>query len=324
MKQVGLPAWLAGPVAILLAGCVGLPIPNLPPSRSTHSLDPNLIHRYTQPRRPWQAVIHTKSQQDGFAKIALHLVDPTDSAYLPIQIDWYRPDRPGRHPAILISPILAGDDLYIDEFARFFAARRLHAVIVYRKKESFTAQRPLADIEEHLRDSVIRMRETLDWLESQPEVDPHRIGAFAISMGAILTVMLAAVDPRIQACVLGLPAGHLAELLVTSQDKAIRKRRIQYLKEHRLTEEALLAQLKETLVSDPIHFASALDPQRVLCIVGLFDRVVGFSRSIDLWKAMGRPALIVLPTGHYSAALATGWLKLVTYSFLIRKLRDGE
>ena len=40
----------------------------------------------------------------------------------------------------------------------------------------------------------------LDYLLSRPEVDPKRIGAFGISMGATKAWWLAALDPRVKAC----------------------------------------------------------------------------------------------------------------------------
>jgi hypothetical protein len=40
----------------------------------------------------------------------------------------------------------------------------------------------------------------VDYLVSRPEVDPHRVGAFGLSMGATKAWWLAALDPRIKLC----------------------------------------------------------------------------------------------------------------------------
>lgn len=40
----------------------------------------------------------------------------------------------------------------------------------------------------------------LDYLASRPEVDPHRLGAFGMSMGASKAWWLAALDPRVKLC----------------------------------------------------------------------------------------------------------------------------
>ena len=41
----------------------------------------------------------------------------------------------------------------------------------------------------------------LDYLASRPEVDPHRLGAFGMSMGATKAWWLAALDPRVKFCI---------------------------------------------------------------------------------------------------------------------------
>ena len=314
-------------VLALLAGCITLPFPSRksPPV----PLPDYLARNYDYTPVSLESQLQSQKSFDGFTRTRMVLTAPQDPSISSTTIDWYKPESDGeasssRRPLILISPILAGNDLYIKDFARHFAVRGLHAVIVYRKKETFSEDRGLADIETHLRETVIRLRQVLDWLQAQPGVDSKRIGTFAISLGAMVTVVLAAVDDRIQASVFGLPAGHIPEILMTSKDKTIRKRRRNYMKENHLTEEQLLLQLKEVIVSDPVDFVSSVDPDRTLMIAGVFDRVIGFGRSMELWRKMGRPRLILLPTGHYTAALATPWLKIITYSFLKRRLLPSK
>jgi hypothetical protein len=48
---------------------------------------------------------------------------------------------------------------------------------------------------------VGELASTVDYLASRPDVDPARIGAFGISMGATFTYWLAAVEPRIAAAI---------------------------------------------------------------------------------------------------------------------------
>ncbi len=300
---------------VTLAGC--MPAPQAPPPAAQ-----NLLHYYDYSPVPLKGTLSSTDAGDGY-RVEHWTLTPADGTALDsIRLDWYRVDRPGRHPAVLMSPILAGNDLYVREFARFYAARRMHAVMVYRKKEAFSAQRPLSDIEGHLHDSVVQLRRVLDWLETKESVDPQRIGAFAISMGAILTTLLTAVEPRIRCAVLGLAAGHVPEILMTSQDKGILKRRNNYLQENKVNPEELLARLRGVIRSEPLAAAALIPPEKVLMIAGRFDRVLGFQRSLDLWRAMGRPRLIVLPTGHYTAYLAAPYLKIATYSFLKRSFKS--
>lgn len=48
-------------------------------------------------------------------------------------------------------------------------------------------------------DMIGDLRGALGWLAARPEVDPARIGAYGVSMGATLAAWTAAVDPRIAA-----------------------------------------------------------------------------------------------------------------------------
>lgn len=277
------------------------------------ALPPEMASLYVYPAEPLEAEILSSHERSGYRiqRLTLH---PHS-----IRIDWYQPTKAGKHPAVLLSPILAGNDLYVQEFAKFYAARGLHALIVYRPHEVFSADKDLGAIENHFRESVIGLRRAIDWLETQPTVDSEQIGSFGISLGAILTTLLAAVEPRVDAHILGLPAGEVAEIIMSSKDKAIRKRRKAYLERHGWDMEKGLAELERAIESEPIRFAPYVDPEEVLIIVGLFDRVVGSSRSLKLWRAIGRPRLIVLPTGHYTAVAATPYLKIATYSFLRRR-----
>lgn len=288
-------------------------------SRAEPPADPGRYYDYAS--LPLQARRDSVEEGSGYSVERLTLGTKSGKDLRPIRVDWYRPSQTGRLPTVVMSPILAGSDLYVREFARHYAARGFNAVLVYRQKEVFSTGRSLSDIEKHLRESIVEIRRVIDWLETREEVDPRRIGSFAISMGAILTSILAAVEPRIRCSVLGLPAGRVPEILMSSQDKGIRKRRTNYLKENQKTPEQVLEELRKIIASEPLRFAPKVNPDRVLLIAGLFDRVLGLNRSLELWRALGKPRLILLPTGHYTAALATPYLKIVTYSFFRRQLR---
>ena len=303
-----------------VAGCVSFPLPlrtGVPETLTTP-----LAHYYDYLYLPLKVTEESTQIRSGYSLHKLRLSGT--EKIKPIRIDWYKPNRPGCHPVVLMSPILAGNDLYVREFAAFYAARGLHAVIVYRQKEIFSADRPLQDVETHLRETVVELRRVIDWMETEPSIDSQRVGTFSISLGAILTSVLAAVEPRVRCSVLGLPAGHLPEVIITSQDKSIRKRRKSYLEKQGWSRSQALEELKKVVVTEPMNFAGAVNPRKILIIAGLFDRVLGFRRSLALWRAMGRPRLILLPTGHYTAYLATPYLKLATYSFLFRELNSSS
>ena len=229
----------------------------------------------------------------------------------PVRLDWYAPQPVrGRHAAVLIFPIMAGDDLGTRDFAQALARQGLHGIIVYRPKEKFSMDKPLGQIEEHLRTTVQQTRRAIDWIADQPTVDPTRLGSMGVSMGATMNILIASVEPRLSRYVFCLPASHVAHLVMTTKDRSIAKKRREYLRRYGLTPAGAEATLTELLRSEPLRVAGAIDPRRSLAVIALWDRVIGWRNSLDIWRALGRPQTIWLPTGHYTSLFALPYIKL--------------
>lgn len=232
------------------------------------------------------------------------------------RIDLYLPGnlKPGeKRPAILISPILGGN-MVVDHFARYYAGRGYIAALVYRKKVYWDDELPYENqLENYLRLSVIRLRQALDWLELQPEVDQERIGAFGVSYGAILHSVLAAVEPRIEYHVLAMPGGPLPEVIMKCPDKAITKL-VKHVKEkYGYSDQKILEDLRQSLKTDPVLLAPYIPKEKVQMYISLFDKVVGAGHSWELWREMGKPRLKVMPFGHYGGILVFPLLQTQSY-----------
>jgi len=112
---------------------------------------------WTQSREAWKAEVddirptNEKEAKDR----SLHYTN---------RVDMYLPKKESARPLILISPILGGN-MVVDIFARFFARHGYVAVIVHRKKTFYNHERGAEQVEDYLRTSVIRLRQSLDWLE---------------------------------------------------------------------------------------------------------------------------------------------------------------
>ena len=161
----------------------------------------------------------------------------------------------------------------------------------------------------------------MDWLEEQPEVDRTRLGSFGVSYGAILHAVLAAVEPRIRYHVLSMPGAPLYEVIVHCPDRAVTKLMKGVHEKYGWTKSEIRSQLKQTIVTDPLLLAPYVSRGRVQVYVALFDRVVGAGRSFDLWKAMGKPELKILPFGHYGGILVFPYLQTQSYRALKRHLQ---
>ncbi len=226
------------------------------------------------------------------------------------RLDVYLPKQNGKHPAIVISPILGGN-MIVDRFAKYFARHGYVAIIVNRKKSFLDNSLDMKQVEIYLRTSVMRIRQAIDWLEMQPEVDPERIGAFGISYGAILHSIIAAIEPRIHYHILAMPAGNLPDLIVNCPDKGVKKL-VTKLKKSGWTKDKIRNELKKAIFSDPMRFAPYVPKNRTVVMVALFDRIVGAHRTFALWKVMGRPKLKLIPLGHYGGLLVFPYLEFTS------------
>lgn len=313
LQQPDLRRLAAGLTAVWLAGCVTLP--PVAPTRPVQPLSAEVADYYRQPPTTFTVRAEPLGEEPSSRWVAQRVTLETPTISHPIRLDWYAPRRAGRHAAVLIFPILWGNDLGVRDFAEGFATQGIHGVIVYRPKEKFSMEKPLTQLEEHFRAAVWHARYALDWLTAQPTVDPDRLGSLGISMGATVNVNVAAVEPRLTRYVFCLPASHLAHVVMTTKDRSIAKKRDEYLARYRLTPEEAEASLRETLRSEPLHLAPAIDPRRSLAVVALWDRVIGWRNSLAIWRALGRPPTIWLPTGHYTSLLALPYVKCKVLGF---------
>lgn len=217
-----------------------------------------------------------------------------------------------KRPAILISPILGGNRLVIF-FAKYFAKRGLIAVVVHRKKLFWKKDTGINQVETYLRTSVMRIRQGLDWMLMQPEVDTNSIGSFGISFGAIMNTMVAALDERIHYHIFAMPAGPLAEVIMKCPENSIKDAIQEARAEFGWTEEETLNLLNQTIRTDPMLLASAVPTEKAEIYIARFDRVVGTQNSLNVWETLGKPKRSFLPFGHYGSALLLPWLQHKAY-----------
>jgi acetyl esterase/lipase len=235
-----------------------------------------------------------------------------------ITLDYFLPGRPGKHPVIMILPMLGGGYPLEKHFAVYFAKRGYAALIVHR-------ERPPKDlgweaIDAILKESVLDSRRAIDWIETRPELDAERIGIFGISMGGIKAALLAPIEPRVRAAVMGLAGGDLAYVLSYTTEHGISKRREAILREQSLTPIELRKKLSHSIQCEPEALAPYLDSHKVLLILGACDTVVPIKKGLELRRKMRKPETILLPTGHYSAILLVPYIQRQCFRFFERKM----
>jgi hypothetical protein len=236
-----------------------------------------------------------------------------------VAIEVYRPLTAAPSPVVLLLPSAGGSYWIERSFARYFADRGYAAVLLRREKVE-PGEQVMEAVDDLLRQSVIDGSRVLDWVATRPDLDAQRVGLFGISMGGIKGALLAPIEPRIGAAVLGLAGGDLPAILTQTTEPGIAAERAAWLARSGLDLAGAERELRRVLEHDPLDYAVHADPRRYLFILARFDRAVPVANGWQLWGALGKPETIVLPTGHYTAVLAIPWLKPAILEFFVSTL----
>lgn len=237
-----------------------------------------------------------------------------------IILDYYEIRSKTKSPVILVLPIFGGSNYFANTFAEYFAENGYSAIIVHRQKRYKTFS-DLDKMDKILRQIVFDHKQALDWVVMQDVFDAERIGVFGISMGSIKAALISSLDKRVKAGVMCLAGGNIAEIIATSDEKGVVRRREEYMKIHDLSQTEFHELLKSRITCDPINYAEYIDAENSLMVLGRFDSTVPYKNGNELWSKMGKPEKLTMLTGHYTAILGLPYVKMKSLDFFNRKLR---
>jgi dienelactone hydrolase len=128
-----------------------------------------------------------------------------------IAVDRFGPDGPGKHPAVLLIHGAGGltGGVVFREYARLLAQRGYVAHVVHYFDRTGDEVAKLPSSLRNFSAWRAAVSDAISHAAAQPNVDPSRIGLVGFSLGAYLSLSLAADDPRVTAVVDyfgGLPA----------------------------------------------------------------------------------------------------------------------
>jgi dienelactone hydrolase len=222
-----------------------------------------------------------------------------------VHAEYFRPEGPGRRPAVIVLHILGADFALSRYLAARLADRGVAALFV--KLPYYGERRPAggtkrflsADIDRSvgsMRQGVLDVRRAAAWLASRSEVDPAKLGVTGISLGGIVSSLAAAADPTLNRAALLLSGGGLADILWTMPEG--RAYKALWIAAGKTKDD--LVKLTEPF--DPLTYAHRLKGKRLLMMDGNVDEVIPPASARALWEAAGRPPIRWLDCGHYSAA----------------------
>ena len=234
---------------------------------------------------------------------------------------FYQPTVPGPRPAVVILPVTRGD--YPTKAVAAYLADHGIASLLFMSRSTFTgtAGKDFSMLAAQFHDYVVEVRQALDWLVLQPSIDTDRIGLIGMSLGAIVGSLTAGVDPRIRSEVLLLGGGDLPGIIFSTNERAFVKMRKRLMEEHQSSPEALKQDAEKTLAAvEPLNYARRLPPSNILMINAYFDKAIPRFYTLALWEKIGKPHLVFVPTGHYTAAFFIWYAEAKAYEHFKKTL----
>lgn len=241
----------------------------------------------------------------------------------PIEIRLFLPRPMGRvgRPLVVMFPILNNRMLLMREFASGFVRQGYVVAVLPRKEVAFDVDRSIALAEKELRVLMMRARQAIDWLVTQPQVDPQRIGTFGVSAGGVTALMLMAADPRVDAGVAVFAGGPTADVLVDTVEDRFTKKTARMRTERGWSKERVRAALRAIIRTDPVLLAPRIRREDVLLFIATDDDSVPTRYQRRLWESLDRPEMIEVRGGHYmGVALYLPHLLQQTQAFLGKRL----
>lgn len=233
------------------------------------------------------------------------------------------PSGDGKFPCILVLPVMAAPNIWIERrfINRFvregFAVMWLEMPYQFHRRpdplgpsgQVFLA-RTGKRLAGNFRQSVLDARRALSWLAKQPGVDPKRIGLFGISLGALVGSAVYSVDPVPKYAVFLLGGADFPSLLENSSMTG------PFVRKSAISPDSLRRAFAGI---DPLDYADLNADKELLLINAKSDDVIPKENGLKLKSAFPKARQRWVSLGHYSAILHLIWLPgFVSRDFISR------
>jgi hypothetical protein len=209
---------------------------------------------------------------------------------------------------ILVFPLLGGKNDIAEYFAQYFAHHGFETAIVHRT-EDFKNPDNFDNLEEAMRNNVIRDRIALDYFER--EYQKKKFGSFGISRGAINVMMTAGVDPRLKYNVAAMGGSDILRIFKKSNQSRLKKYRKTVMASKGINKDQFFSFVEQNLKTDPKYVSQYIDSRNTLLFLALFDRTVPIQYGRLLRKQVGNPKTIYLLADHYLSVLYTQFVSIL-------------
>ena len=222
-------------------------------------------------------------------------------------------------PAAILLHLLGGGIEVSTRFAKYLSARGINAVVmqlpyhydrsVDKAPVKFYVSSDAKVLAASFNQAASDCSTIADWLQTQPEVDPDKLGIAGVSLGAIVTHLAMGRDARLNNGVAIVGGGDIKEIAHLSRLAKLFLQVKQTVNPDDISE-------AETRAADPLYYAKQNQPRRVLMIQAARDEIIPRQSSTELWEALGKPPIQWLDIGHYGLFLGVTSAEKATYTYL--------
>jgi cephalosporin-C deacetylase-like acetyl esterase len=224
-----------------------------------------------------------------------------------VHCEYYRPtpDTDGKVPGVIVLHILGGDFALSRVFCLALSNNGVAALFVKmpyygpRRQPGVDVRMVSSDPRQTvagMTQAVLDIRRAAAWLAAQKEIDREQIGICGVSLGGIMAALAATAEPRISKVCPILAGGDVGRIAWESAEvRGVRDRWV----EAGGTQESLAQLLRRV---DPVTYAANVKDREILMLNAKDDEVIPRACTESLWEAFGRPRIVWLGGGHYSAA----------------------
>lgn len=318
---------VAALAALWLAGCSSrIHTPFVTDSARTHFI-PAAFHvsEFDYPRTVIRPSTETEGESENYwvSSMALPSVGQNGQDGNLVTARYYMGKGDGAKPLVIILPIW-GIHTYppntLSKYLRAKAAGNIDVLQVLGDNTLFdwdkmtNAQSEAEFLSlfdrmvERMISTVIDIQRLVDWAQLQPGIDPDRIALTGFSMGAIVSSIALANEPRLGSGILVMGGADLHEAFAACDERMERVRKA-ITKRFGWTADQFRDKIEIPLARvNPARYAGMVDPRRVLIIEAANDSCLPAPGRERLWEAMGRPERIAYRYDHKMAFLAMTFL----------------
>ena len=303
----------------MLAHWLTVPAPAAPPAPKDGGAAGTAFYAYDS-QVPFPVTEKPEGTEDGVRLFTLTYPSPVLTPYAvnnTVTAHLFLPPGPGPHPAMVVLHEWNGASA-AQKLCRLIAGAGVAALLV---TEPFSLERRAANgpgilsgdppqMRDALRQAVLDARRGLDYLSRRPDMDPNRLGVGGISLGGILSGLVAGVDPRVRVVLTADGGADFARgfwngLLTLRFRGEIRRRGYTF--------EQFQAVMAPVEASTWLH---GFDPDAALMFNGRYDLIVRPEQAETLARALGGTRIVWANTGHYGLGLSAPEAAPVVVRFL--------